>query len=128
MNCAREESLIKRLRSKIASILSKAFFTQITESLSSDALKHIIGMSKKRSTPAPETVTVRKNNFVSPPPPVSPLGLFKSFVDLIFLGSIYSLFLALRQCQFSFLYLNNFSTNRLVIAQLSKMSVSMRKV
>ena len=35
--------------------------------ISSDALKHIIGMSEKRSTPAPETVTVRKNNVVSPP-------------------------------------------------------------
>ena len=127
MNCAREESLIKRLKSKIASVLSKAFFTQITASLSSDALEHIIGMSEKRSTPAPETVAVRKNNFVSPPS-VSPLGLFKSFVGLIFLGSIYILFLALRQCQFSFLYFNNFSTNRPVIAQLSKMSLSMRKV
>ena len=41
----------------------QVFFTQITASISSDTLKHIIGVSGKQSTPAPETVTVRKNNF-----------------------------------------------------------------
>ena len=44
----------------------QAFFTQITASISSDTLKHIIGVNGKRSTPAPETVTVRKNNFALP--------------------------------------------------------------
>ena len=43
------------------------FFTQITASISRDTLKHIIGVSRKQSTPAPETVTVRKNDFASPP-------------------------------------------------------------
>ena len=37
-----------------------------TASISSDTLKHIIGVSGKRNTSAPETVTVRKNNFASP--------------------------------------------------------------
>ena len=32
------------------------------------------------------------------------------------------------QCQYSFLYFNNFSTNRTVITQLLKMSLSMWKV
>ena len=63
--------------------------------MSSDTLKHIIGVSGKRSTPAPQTVTVRKNNFASPLS-VPPLGLFKSFVSLIIFGSIFSLFLELR--------------------------------
>ena len=31
--------------------------------MSCDTLKHIIGVSGKRNTPAPETVTVRKNDF-----------------------------------------------------------------
>ena len=72
-----------------------AFFTQITASISSDTLKHIIGLSGNRSTPAPETVAVRKNNFAIPLP-VPPLGLFKSFVGLVFLASIFILFLAFR--------------------------------
>ena len=46
----------------------KAFFTHITASTSSHTFKHIIGMSEKRSTSAPETVTVRKNNFACPFP------------------------------------------------------------
>ena len=61
-------------------------------------------MSEKPSTPIPETVTVRKNNFASPPA-VSPLGLFKSFVGLIFLGSIFISLLALTavsNCQLVF--------------------------
>ena len=55
MNRTREEFLIKRLRSKTASI-------------SSDTSKHIIGLNEKRSTSvAHETaVTVRKNNFACP--------------------------------------------------------------
>ena len=41
----------------------KVFFIQITASISRDTLKHIIGVSGKQSTPAPETVTVHKNDF-----------------------------------------------------------------
>ena len=41
----------------------EVFFTQITASISCDTLKHIIGVFGKQSTPAPETVTVRKNDF-----------------------------------------------------------------
>ena len=58
-----------------------------TASISSDTLKHLIGVYGKRSTPAPETVTVRKNSFG--PTSVPPLGLLKSFVGLVFLGSIF---------------------------------------
>ena len=39
------------------------FFTQITASISCDTLKHIIGVSGKQSTTAPETVTEHKNDF-----------------------------------------------------------------
>ena len=46
----------------------EAFFTQITASISSDTLKHITGVSGKRSTPAPEIVARRKNNFAIPSP------------------------------------------------------------
>ena len=63
------------------------FFTQITESKSSHTFKHIIGVSGKRSSTAPETVTVRKNNFAFSP--VSPLGFVKSSVGLVFLGTIF---------------------------------------
>ena len=59
--------------------ITKAFFIPITVSISSDTLKDIIGVSGKLSTPVPETVTVRKNNFAYPPPPPHPL-LFKCFV------------------------------------------------
>ena len=47
--------------------MTAVFFTQITASISRDTLKHIIGISGKQSTKAPETVTVRKNDFASPP-------------------------------------------------------------
>ena len=60
-----------RLNSKTASILSKHFSPKsqvFTASISSDTLKHIIGVCGKRSTPAPETVAVRKNNFATPSP------------------------------------------------------------
>ena len=36
-----------------------------TASISSDTLKHIIGASGKPNTSAPETLTVRMNNFAS---------------------------------------------------------------
>ena len=66
----------------------QAFFTQTTASISSDTLKHIIGMSEKRSTPAPETVTVRKNYFVSPPvPPL--LLVWSSLAVFIFYAQHY---------------------------------------
>ena len=42
-------------------------------------------MSDERNTTAPETVTVGKNNYATPLP-VSPLGPFKSFIGLVFLG------------------------------------------
>ena len=71
----------------------QVFFTKITASISWYTIKHVIGMSRKQSTPAPETVTVRKNDFAFPPP-VPPLGLFKSFVGLVFLDSIFILFSA----------------------------------
>ena len=73
----------------------------------------MMGVSGKGSTPAPETVAVRKNNFASSLR-FAPGPLF----GLVFLGSIFILFLTLiGQCQFRFLYFNNFLTNRSVIAQ-----------
>ena len=49
-------------------------------------------MSEKRSTPAPETVTVPKNNFACPLPSFRPWALLNLFVDLVFRGSIFILF------------------------------------
>ena len=119
-----------RLRSKTASILSEHFSPKSQRRYYQmpvrPILKHIIGRSEKRSTPAPETVSLRKNNF--PSPPVPPLGLLQSFVGLVFLGSIFILLLALTAVSISFIYLNNFLTNRPVITQLLKMSLSMWKV
>ena len=85
-----------RLRSKTASKLSQLFSPKSQRRYHQIyTLKHIMGVSGKRSTPAADTVTERKNNF-APPPPVPPQGLFKSFFGLVFLGSILTLFLALR--------------------------------
>ena len=75
----------------------KVFFTQIIASISCDTLKHIIRVSGKQSTTAPETVTTRKKELASPPPP-PPFHPWASlnFVGLVFLGSIFILFSALR--------------------------------
>ena len=59
-------------------------------------------MSEKRNTSTPETVTVRKT--ILHPFSVPPLCLFKSFVGLVFLGSIFILFLALKSSVNSVFY------------------------
>ena len=102
----------------------RAFFTRIAASISSDTLKHTIRMSEKRSIPAPETVTVRKNNFASPAP--VPLQIFR--LSGLPWQYFYFIFNTYGSVNLNFYILLILSTNRLVIAQLLKMSLSMRKV
>ena len=82
-----------RLNSKTASILSMHFSPKSQRRYHEILSSTKSGVSGKRSTPAPETVAVRKNNLATPLPVPLP-GLFKSFVGLVFLGSIFILFLA----------------------------------
>ena len=81
----------------------QAFFTHITASQSSHTFKHIIGMSEKRSTPAPETVTVRKNKFACPLPSFRPLASSNLLLVQSSLAVFLFYFEHLRQGQFRFL-------------------------
>ena len=130
INYAREKSLIMRLRLKTASILSKHFSPKaqrryhhtLSGCLGNGALQLFIFC-------LPPFASLTSAFASLPPPPVPPLGFFKSFVSLVFLGSIFILYSTLEAVSIKIYILYYFFNKPAGYnSAVLKMSLSMRKV
>ena len=135
INYAREKSLIMRLRLKTASILSKHFSPKAQRRYHHtlcNTLSGCLGNGSLQlfifSLPPFASLT---SAFASlpPHPPVPPLGFFKSFVSLVFLGSIFILYSTLEAVSIK-IYLLYYFFNKPAgyNSAVLKMSFSTRKV